>query len=160
MAEGSGSSGAVDRKRVRPDAATRETATRLRVGIGAFKRRSQEALAEGDLTAPQLTALSRLDRLGPSTTAELARREQITPQAMGATIASLEERGLVIRRPDATDGRRAILSLTPAGKAAIRSGRSAVADLIAETLAESFTPEQIAILDAAGPLIERLADLL
>ena len=70
-------------KRTTQDAAVRETATRLRVGVGAFKRRTQEALSEGELTLPQLTALSRLDRFGPSTTAELARREQITPQAMG-----------------------------------------------------------------------------
>jgi DNA-binding MarR family transcriptional regulator len=142
------------------DIAVRETATRLRVGIGAFKRRTQEATAEGDLTSPQLTALSRLDRLGPLTTAELARREQITPQAMGATIASLEQRGLVIRRPDAGDGRRSILSLTPAGQAAISSGRSAIVDKVAGVLAKSFTSEEIATLDAAARLIERLADLL
>jgi DNA-binding MarR family transcriptional regulator len=144
----------------KPDARTLETATRLRVGIGAFKRRTQEALSEGDLTVPQLTALSRLDRLGPSTTAELARREQITPQAMGATIASLEQRELVRRRPDAVDGRRAILSLTPAGLAAIRSGRSAIVDKVAVVLAESFTTEEIATFDAAARLLERLVELL
>jgi DNA-binding MarR family transcriptional regulator len=142
------------------DEAIRETATRLRISIGAFKRRTQEALAEGDLTAPQLTALSRLDRLGPATTAELARREQITPQAMGTTIASLEKRALVIRQPDAEDGRRSILSLTPAGRAAIRSGRSAIVDKVAGALAESFTSEEIATLGAAARLIERLAGLL
>jgi DNA-binding MarR family transcriptional regulator len=144
----------------KPDAAVRETATRLRVGVGAFKRRTQERLSEGDLTAPQLTALSRLDRLGPSTTAELARREQITPQAMGATIASLEQRDLVMRRPDPVDGRRSILSLTPAGQAAIGSGRSAVADQVAVVLAASFTSEEIATLDAAARLLERIAQLL
>ncbi len=101
------------------DAAVREAASRLRIGIGAFKRRTSETMSEGDLTMPQLTALSRLDRLGPSTTAELARREQITPQAMGTTIASLEQRGLVSWRPDAFDGRRMILSLTPAGRASV-----------------------------------------
>jgi DNA-binding MarR family transcriptional regulator len=142
------------------DAAVREAATRLRVGVGAFQRRTQERLSEGDLTVPQLTALSRLDRLGPSTTAELARREQITPQAMGATIASLEERGLVVRRPDPVDGRRMILSPAPAGQAAIGSGRSAVVDRIAVVLAESFTSEEIATLDAAARLVERLAELL
>ncbi len=148
------------RKPSTQDAAVRETATRLRVGIGAFKRRTQEALSEGDLTVPQLTALSRLDRFGSSTTAELARREQITPQAMGATIASLEQRDLVLRRPDSVDGRRSILSLTPAGQAAIRSGRSAVVDQVAVALAESFTSEEIATLDAAARLIQRLAELL
>ena len=142
------------------DAAVRETATRLRVGVGAFKRRTQETFSEGDLTVPQLTALSRLDRLGPSTTAELARREQITPQAMGATIASLEQRDLVMRRPDSVDGRRSILSLTPAGQAAIGSGRSAIVERVAVVLAGSFTGEEIATLDAAARLIERLAELL
>jgi DNA-binding MarR family transcriptional regulator len=136
------------------------TATRLRVSIGAIKRRAHEALSDGDLTGPQLTALSRLDRLGPSTTAELARREQITPQAMGATIGGLEERGLVARAPDAADGRRSILRLTPAGRAAIHSERNAVAARIAAALEESFTAEERAVIEAAAPLIERLADLL
>jgi DNA-binding MarR family transcriptional regulator len=136
------------------------TAARLRVGLSAFRRRIQEAVTDGDLSAPQLTALSRIDRLGPVTTAELARREQITPQAMGATIASLEQRGLVARGADASDGRRSILSLTRSGRDAIHSGRSAVSDKIAAALAESFTPGEIAILDAAAPLIERLSDLL
>lgn len=144
----------------RQDAAVRETATRLRVGMGAFKRRTQETLSDGDLTVPQLTALSRLDRLGPSTTAELARREQITPQAMGATIASLEQRDLVMRQPDSVDGRRSILSLTPAGRAAISSGRSAIVDRITDVLTESFTSEEIATLDTAAVLLERLAEHL
>ncbi len=140
--------------------AARETATRLRVGVGAFKRRTQETLKEGALTVPQLTALSRLDRFGPATTAELARREQITPQAMGATIAGLEHRDLVVRQPDPADGRRAILSLTPAGRTVVGSGRSAVVDRVALVLAESFTGEEIATLDAGARLLERLAELL
>ena len=148
------------KKSTTQDAAVRETATRLRVGVGAFKRRTQEAFSEGELTLPQLTALSRLDRFGPSTTAELARREQITPQAMGATIASLEQRELVERRPDSVDGRRSILSLTPAGQAAIGSGRSAVVDQVAVVLGESFTREEIATLDEAARLLERLAELM
>jgi|SRR5438067_4066130 len=141
-------------------AAVRETATRLRIGIGAFKRRAREVLTEGDLTGPQLTALSRLDRQGPATTAELARREQITPQAMGATIGSLEQLGLVVRTADATDGRRAILALSEAGRDAVMSGRSAVVDKIAHALSESFTAEEIATLNAAAPLIERLSELV
>jgi DNA-binding MarR family transcriptional regulator len=138
----------------------REAAHGLQVAISAFKRRVRDAQGEGDLTSPQLTALSRLDRLGAMTTADLARREQISPQAMGSTIASLEKLGLVARSADAGDGRRSILTLTPEGLAAIRSGRSAVVDRVTVVLAESFTDEETAILAAAGPLIERLADLL
>jgi len=138
----------------------RETANRLRVAIGAFKRRVRETSTDGELTNPQLTALSRLDRLGSMTTAELARREQISPQAMGTTIASLEDLGLVARSADAADGRRSILSLTPEGLAAIRSGRNAVVDRISEVLEGSFAAAEIEALAAAAPLIERLADLL
>jgi DNA-binding MarR family transcriptional regulator len=138
----------------------RETASRLRVAIGAVKRRIREASAEGELSIPQVTALSRLARLGSMTTAELARREQISPQAMGATIASLEQLGLVTRSADAADGRLSILDLTPEGQAAVRSGRNAVVDRIVGVLDESFTDAEIEILAAAAPLIERLADLL
>ena len=138
----------------------RETANRLRVAIGAFKRRVREVSREGELTSPQLTALSRLDRLGSMTTAELARREQISPQAMGTTIASLENLGLVTRSADTADARRSILSLTAEGLAAIGSGRNAMVDRITAVLEESFTGEETEILAAAAPLIERLADLL
>ena len=138
----------------------RETANRVRVAIGAFKRRNQEVSAKDDLSNPQVTALSRLDRLGPMTTAGLARREQITPQAMGATIASLEKLGLVARTADADDARRSILTLTPEGLAAVHSGRNAVVDRVTAVLEESFTDEEIEILAVAAPLIERLADLL
>jgi DNA-binding MarR family transcriptional regulator len=142
-----------------PDPALIGVATRLRISIGTFRRRSHEALSEGDLTGPQLTALSRLERLGAVTTAELARREQITPQAMGATVAVLEGRGLVARTADPADGRRWLLTVTDAGRAVLSSERSAVADRMAAAMATSFTPEEIATLDAAAPLIERLADL-
>ena len=138
----------------------RETATRLRVAISAVKRRFQEPPAEGELSNPQLVALSRLDRLGPMTTAGLARREQISPQAMGATIASLEKLGLVARSADVADGRLSILDLTPEGVTAVRAGRDAVTDRFVAVLGESFTSEEAEILATAAPLIERLADLL
>jgi hypothetical protein len=42
----------------------------------------------------------------------------------------------------------------------IESGRSAVADRVAAVLEASFTNDEIAVLRAATPLIERLTDLL
>jgi DNA-binding MarR family transcriptional regulator len=140
--------------------AIRAIAARLRIALGAFKRRSRDMSAEGDLTSPQLTVLSRLDRHGPRTTAELARLEQITPQAMGSTIASLEQLCLVRRGSDPADARRSILTLTPAGESAIREGRNVLSDRVAAALASSFTADEIVMLAAATPLIERLADEL
>ena len=64
------------------------------------------------------------------------------------------------RGADASDGRRSILRLTPSGREALHSGRSALSDKIAAALAESFTRDEVAVLDAAASLIERLSDLL
>ena len=79
-------------------------------------RRLRQAPTPGELTLPERSALSRLDRGGPATSAELARAEQITPQAMATTLSGLEQRGLVRRQNDPHDGRRIIMSLTESGQ--------------------------------------------
>jgi len=58
---------------------------------------------------------------GPTTATALAKQEQISPQSMGETLAILEQRGLIARVPDPDDGRRVILSLTDAGRAAVHA---------------------------------------
>src|SRR5579875_477447 len=94
------------------------TANAVRLAVGVLKRRVQDEWISG--VSPSETAvLSRLNRGGPETIADLARREGVSPQAMGATVAGLEARGLVSRAADPRDGRRALLSPTPAGHALI-----------------------------------------
>jgi DNA-binding MarR family transcriptional regulator len=94
------------------------------------------------------------------TAAALARHEQISPQSMGATLASLEQRELVARAADAQDGRRMILSLTEAGREVLRSRRTARAQQLARALESHFTPAERRQLAAAAPLLERLAQSL
>jgi DNA-binding MarR family transcriptional regulator len=142
------------------DANIRETAAALQLSIGLFKRRVRETARGGELSAPEMSVLSRLDRHGPGTTAALARWEQITPQAMGATVAALEARGFIARTPDPQDGRRSILSITTAGERVLRAGRNALADQMAAALARGFTVGEVEQLRVAAPLIERLAQLI
>ena len=68
-----------------------------------------------EVTASQTAALGRLLRYGESTVAELARAEGVRPQSMGATVQALEDLGLVERRPDPADGRRALVRATDRG---------------------------------------------
>ncbi len=77
---------------------------------------------------------------------------------MGATLAALEGRGLIKRRPDAEDGRRSVISVTRAGRQVLGSRRNARAQRIARSLASGFSPSEIELLAAAAPLIERLAE--
>jgi DNA-binding MarR family transcriptional regulator len=121
------------------------------------QRLRQTQAVEGDLTSPETSALARLDRTGPTTSSELARLERISPQSMGATVAALEERGLVERVPDPDDGRRAILSLTTGGQDLLRRRRTARSEMLSQALAAGFTNTEIKELQAAAPLIERLA---
>ena len=125
-----------------------------------FKRRASETHGAGQLTTPELSALAQVDRSGPVTVADLARLSQITPQAMGSTVASLERHGLVTRTPDPDDGRRSLLAASDAGRDVLHSSRGAISDRMAVTLGESFTDDEVAILAAAAPLLERLAQLL
>lgn len=137
----------------------RSTATAVRAAVGMIKRRTHETFTDDQVTTPELSALSQIDRTGPTTSAELARTKQITPQAMGSTVSALEKRGLVSRTPDPRDKRRSLLTVTAAGREALHSGRDAISDRMARALAESFTDDEVATLAAAAPLLERLARL-
>jgi DNA-binding MarR family transcriptional regulator len=124
------------------------------------QRLRQTQAVEGDLTSSETSALARLDRAGPTTAAELARLERISPQSMGATLGALEERGLVRRAPDPDDGRRLIMSLTDEGQELLRRRRQARNELLSHALADGFTRAELAQLLVAAPLIERLAQSL
>jgi Transcriptional regulators len=135
-------------------------ASELQASLGLFVRRLRQPV-QGALTLPEVSALSRLERAGSATTSDLARAEQITPQAMGVTLAGLEERGLVERRPDPTDGRRVFMSVTKAGQRALRNRRTARAEQLANALSGGgFTRAELETLMAAAPLIERLGESL
>jgi DNA-binding MarR family transcriptional regulator len=136
---------------------SRDVAAALRMSLGLLLRRLRQLPATGELTLPESSALVRLDRGGPATAAELARQEQISPQSMGATLAALEARGLLARSPDPADGRRAILSLTAAGRRVLNNRRNARVEQMARALDTDFTAAEREQLLAAAPLLERLA---
>ncbi|MBM9506793.1 MarR family winged helix-turn-helix transcriptional regulator [Actinacidiphila acididurans] len=135
-----------------------EVAAAMLMSVSLLKRRIRDGAGEAALTSPELRVLSRLNRDGPATTADLARQEQITPQAMGATVALLEQRGFVARSPDPQHGRRMLLAPTKEGEQALRSGSSAIADRFTDSLLAAFDDEEIEALRAAAPLIERWAE--
>jgi DNA-binding MarR family transcriptional regulator len=122
-------------------------------------RRLRQTREVGDLSLPESTALSRLDRQGPITAAELARLEQVSPQSIGATVQSLQDRQLIDRAPDPGDGRRMILSLTQAGRDAVYSKRTARTQQLTRALA-TLAPEEQAQLVAAIPALRHLAEVL
>ncbi len=135
-----------------------EVAAALRLSIGLLVRRLRQTDAPGELTLPEISALARLDRGGPTTATALAKLEQISPQSMGATLAALEARRFVERRPHPDDGRQAMISATKAGLRALGNVRGARVESLARGLSTGFTQAELHALLAAAPLLERLAE--
>ena len=57
---------------------------------------------------------------------ELARKANMTPQAMGELVDELVDMGYVVRRPDPADGRAKLIVLTKRGRDAVAAGRKSI----------------------------------
>lgn len=133
-------------------------ADELRHVTGALVRRLRSESADQTFTWPQLSVLKRLETDGPLTTADLARAELITPQAMGALIAELEEAGDVKRTEDPADSRRRLVSITEKGSRALAQGRAARQSWLAQAIDTHLDPdEQRTLLDALA-LLRRIIE--
>jgi DNA-binding MarR family transcriptional regulator len=106
----------------------------------------------------QMAVLGRLDREGPASTSDLAAAERMRPQSMAQTVRDLESAGLVSRRPDPDDGRRALVELTPAGLERLHTARARREGWLAELFEREFTADERETLRAALPLLRRIAD--
>ncbi|MFF7193138.1 MarR family winged helix-turn-helix transcriptional regulator [Streptomyces sp. NPDC008079] len=128
----------------------------LRVALSPLVRRLRQVKPDGELTFSQISAMVRLDREGPATATELAAGEGIRPQSMCTIIGVLQERGLVVRDPDPSDGRRIVVSLSQAGLDGLHGARAERARRLARAIDEELTPEEQRLLADAIPLLERI----
>jgi DNA-binding MarR family transcriptional regulator len=138
---------------------TAQLATDLTVALSRVVRRLRQAHTPGDLTLSEASVLARLDQETTASPTELALGERVKPQARASTLAALESQGLVSRSPDRADGRRALIGLTPAGRAALSHRRSVKTSLMTRALSD-FTADERAQIRQAITLLDRLADRL
>jgi DNA-binding MarR family transcriptional regulator len=125
--------------------------------LGLLVRRVRAAAASHELSLTEAAVMARLARDGPATTADLARAEGIKPQSMGTTISTLEEMGMVKRKPHPTDGRQVNIELTAKGAALRKSTKDAKRMWPAQAIAQLDKQEQ-ATLFKAGEIIKRLVE--
>jgi len=130
-------------------------ASDLRVVIGGLMRRLR---AEHRFPLTQGAVLGRLDRGGARSVSELAVAERVRPQSMAQTVSELEADGLVARRPDPEDGRRALVALTGQGSAALNADRRQREGWLALAIAEELSSGERATLAEAAELLRRLAE--
>lgn len=98
------------------------------------------ALVETGITAAQWRALDAALTLPGSSSADLARACQVTPQTMQQVVSHLETAGLLVRNPHQDHGRVQQIYLSNAGEMRHAEGKMAMAT-VEERLFMAFSPE-------------------
>jgi DNA-binding MarR family transcriptional regulator len=138
-------------------ATTRSTpllAYELRETLGRLVRRLR---AEPGPPTGRMTVLSRLDRGGPAGISDLAAAERMRPQSMAQTVHDMEDAGLVSRRPDPSDRRRAFVELTTEGLELLHATRARRESWLTEALERELDAGERALVREALELLDRVA---
>lgn len=135
-----------------------DVAARALLDTLSLLNRTVASIVQGDgpdpLTMPQFRVLAHLSER-PLTVSELARRRRVTMASMGELAQAMAERGLVERRPDPQDRRQQRLSLSEAGQRRYEEAQELAQAQIADTLAASLSPDELAAVCAALPALQR-----
>lgn len=113
-----------------------------------------EGLVRVDTRRHHYALLAALDEVGPASQADLSRRTTIDRSDMVVTVNELAEQGLVERTPDATDRRRNVVSITPAGRQRLRKLDRLLAKVQDELLAPLSAEERTQLIG----LLTRVVD--
>ncbi len=139
-----------------PDDTEVAFASRLNsVGVHLIRRLHREDEALG-ITPARLSALSVLVFGGPHSLRALAADEGVSAPTMSRIVAALDAEGLARRSPDRDDARAIQIVATAKGRRVMERGRSLRVQALAAEL-RSFAPKDVAALERALPLLERLA---
>lgn len=105
-----------------------------------------------------LSVLHTLGRSGPMRLTDLVRTEQLKQPALTSLVAKLERDGLIKRRPDPTDGRAILLSLTREGREIVRSRRASRVAKMTQ-LVDQLTDDERAVLASSMDVLTRLTEI-
>ncbi|MFE0748437.1 MarR family winged helix-turn-helix transcriptional regulator [Gordonia sp. NPDC058843] len=103
----------------------------------------------------QLSALNTLHHEGPMTPGALAAAERVRPPSMTRVIASLSDLGMIKREPHPTDGRQAIVTLSPEGVDVVIDELAARKAWLSDRLAELSVDER-QILGEAVQIVNKI----
>ncbi|MGN6795726.1 MAG: MarR family winged helix-turn-helix transcriptional regulator [Streptosporangiaceae bacterium] len=111
-----------------------------------------------DLSLTAVAALGSVDRSGPQRITTMAVAQGVSQPSMTQLVQRLEQRGLVTRTSDPSDGRVALVSLTDEGRAALAARRLRNARRVAELLADLPDDDVQALSDALAAVLPRMRE--
>ena len=109
-----------------------------------------------DLSLTAAAVLASLDRRGPQRITTMALAEGVSQPSMTQLVQRLEQRGLVTRTSDPSDGRVALVSLTDEGRAVLAARRVRNSRRIADLLADLPEPDVEALASALAAVLPAL----
>ncbi|MEW1682534.1 MarR family transcriptional regulator [Streptomyces sp. NPDC093594] len=135
----------------------KQLAEELRLTIGQLVRtvRSADTMPPGEAAV-----LGYLDRSGPLTTADVAQQRGVSHQSAAKAVKELLAQSLVRAEAHPSDGRKLLLHLTSTGRERLAEERQRRADWLSTAIDGALSPEERKTLEAALPLLTRLASHL
>jgi DNA-binding MarR family transcriptional regulator len=123
-----------------------------------IRLRAESAPDDMRLTWSQISTLGRIAEEGPITVSALAVAEHVRPQSMAETVAALRQEGLVSAKSDPTDGRKTLMSITPAGRKLFSNIVPTREDWLEAAIDQHLTVTERRTLLKAADIMQRLAD--
>ncbi|MFO0552840.1 MAG: MarR family transcriptional regulator [Polyangiaceae bacterium] len=123
-------------------------------GMQSRSKRMETSLG---VTGPQRLVLRILGRTPGTTAGALARAMFVHPSTLTGVLRRLEERGLLERKKDSIDGRKALLTLTAAGRKLDSQQAGTVEAAVRRTLARLNEDEVEIFRKVLAALVDELA---
>ncbi|WP_244443276.1 MarR family transcriptional regulator [Bradyrhizobium sp. Ai1a-2] len=121
------------------------------------RRLRREAHAD-DRSWVRLQLLGAIERAGNAATPTmLGESENMRSSNLAAALRELNAEGLIIRMPDAEDGRKVRVRLSRAGREALHKNVARREQWLAAAIERCLTREERALLFKAGELLDRIA---
>lgn len=130
----------------------------LRLAVLRLSRQLRREAGKVGLSAQDATLMAQIKKQPGIGVSELAELEGTSRPTMSVHMSRLEAQALVARSPDANDGRRAGLTVTPAGDALLAALRKERTDWMARRLTR-LSDEERARLEAAVPCLMKLIEM-
>ena len=110
------------------------------------------------LSLTERSVIKQLDQQ-PMLPSELAAQEKVTTQSMSQILSHLHELGYITRQPSATDKRKVLITLSAAGQAVLQAVRQEADEWLLNALQATCSPQELALLGQALPILTRLVDV-
>jgi len=141
------------------DQTTRQLASDLRNTITRLNKKLRKQSTTADrLSLTERSTIALLDLHKELLPSELAAMEHITTQSMSQVLNHLMELELIIRTPSETDKRKAIISLSEAGRTLLYRVGNERDEWLNKALSEVCTMEEQEILQKALVPLGKLVD--